>query len=150
MKKLRFLILLVVCFCPIEAIAYPQSVFKRVLDDKDDRSLALIGAKAEYIYRLEKLLALQESDLKTNEDYLEENRPLLVQDKRFEMYLSAIEGLIKNNKEFIKSTRELLAKAELHSLTEDAIGDQSTDIKNLTIRQRYFESSNSIPCQKGK
>lgn len=93
-------------------------------DDSDDRSsLALIAARAEYIYRLEKLLALQESDLQTNEDYLKENRPLLEQNKSFDPYLHAIKALIQNTKELIKCTQELLAKAELLSLTEDDYRD---------------------------
>ena len=85
----------------------------------DRPPLALIAARAEYIYRLEKLLALQESDLKTNEDYLKENRPLLEQKKISERDLNQIEGLIENTKELIKHTRGLIAEAELLSLTEN-------------------------------
>jgi hypothetical protein len=118
MKNLRILIFVVVCFYPVPA--YPQSISKRVSENHDDRPpLALIAARAEYIYRLEKLLALQESDLQTNEDYLENNRPLLEQKMVSDRDLKQIQFLIENTKELIKCTRELLAKAELWSLTQD-------------------------------
>ena len=115
MKRLRFLIFSLVCFWAVHPFAHSQSISKRVSDDLGDRPpLALIAARAEYIYRLEKLLALQESDLQTNEDYLEENRPL-VSNKD----LKPIEVSIENTKELIKHTRMLIARAELQSLTED-------------------------------
>src|SRR5215470_17374742 len=112
MKWLGLIILAAAYFCPVHTSANPQSASKRT--DDDGRSpLALIAARAEYIYRLEKLLALQESDLQTNEGYLNENGPLLEQNKSLVPYLTAIEALIQNTKELIKCTRELLAKAEL-------------------------------------
>src|SRR5215471_13840483 len=90
-------------FSPIPSLANPQSVSKRVSDDRDDRSpLALIAARAEYIYRLEKLLERQESDLQTNEDYLKENRTVLERNKSLDPYLKAVEAVIQNAKEFIK------------------------------------------------
>ena len=127
MKLLGLIIFAIACFCPENSSANPQSISKRVSDDSDDRPpLALIAARAEYIYRLEKLLALQESDLQTNEDYLKENRTLLEQDKRFDPFLKAIEACIQNTKELITCTRGLLAKAELLSLTEDDYRDSRT------------------------
>ena len=106
-------------FCPVHTSAYPQSASKRT-DDSDDRPpLALIAARAEYIYRLEKLSALQESELQTNLDYLEKNRPLIEQKVISDKDLRPIQVSIENNKELIKVTRALLAKAELLSLTED-------------------------------
>src|SRR5215510_107163 len=124
MKSLGLIIFVIACFCPVHSSANPQSISKRVSDDSDDRlPLALIAARAEYIYRLEKLLVLQESDLQINDDYLKENGPLLEQNKSLVPYLKAIEALIQNTKELIKCTRELLAKAELLSLTEDDYRD---------------------------
>ena len=124
MKLLGLIIFAIACFCLVHSSANPQSISKRVSDDSDDRPpLALIAARAEYIYRLEELLALQESDLQTNEDYLKENRTLLEQDKRFDPFLKAIEACIQNTKELITCTRGLLAKAELLSLTEDDYRD---------------------------
>src|SRR5262249_18185571 len=105
MKLLGLIIFVIAFFCPVHSSANPQSISKRVSDDSDDRPpLALIAARAEYLDRLEKLLALQESDLQTNEDYLKENRPLLEQNKSFDPYLKAIEGLIQTTKELIKCT----------------------------------------------
>jgi len=125
MKWLGLIILAAAYFCPVHTSANPQSASKRT--DDDGRSpLALIAARAEYIYRLEKLLELQESDLQTNEDYLKENRTLLEQDKRFDPFLRAIEVCIQSTKELIKCTRELLARAELLSLTEDDYRDSRT------------------------
>jgi len=127
MKLLGLIIFAIACFCLVHSSANPQSISKRVSDDSDDRPpLALIAARAEYIYRLEELLALQESDLQTNEDYLKENRTLLEQDKRFDPFLKAIEACIQNTKELITCTRGLLAKAELLSLTEDDYRDSRT------------------------
>ncbi len=138
MKLLGLIIFVAACFCPVHTSANPQSASKRVSDDSNDRSpLALIAARAEYIHRLEKLLALQESDLQTNEDYLKENSPLLEQNKSFDPYFKAIESLIQTTKELIKCTQELLAKAELLSLTEE-------DYKDSRPINRHKEPYNLI------
>jgi len=126
MKWFGLIVLAAAYFCPVHTSASPQSASKRT-DGSDDRPpLALIAARAEYIYRLEKLLELQESDLETNEDFLKENRTLLEQDKRFDPFLRAIEVCIQSTKELIKCTRELLARAELLSLNEDDYRDSRT------------------------
>ena len=138
MKLFWLVIFSTACFCPADASAYPQAVSKLISDDPDARSpLALVAARAEYIYRLEKLLALQESDLQTNKDYLEENRTFLEQDKRFEPYLKAFEVLIQSSKGLIQDTRKLLAQGELLSLTED-------DYRDSRLINRHKEPYNLV------
>ena len=130
MKKLSSLILAVACFTALHSFAYPQSGLKRTSNDQQDRpALALIAANGQYIYRLEKLLALQGSDLKTNQEYLEENKALISKNDR-----ETIESLIKNCKVLIDHTRGLLAKAELYWLAEEDVGSINRHIEPYNQR----------------